>query len=31
MSTVINLRKYIDDYLDERHRLGYQAVDQARN
>ena len=31
MSTAITLREYIDDYLDERHRLGYLAVDQARN
>ena len=29
MSTVITLREYIDDYLEERRCLGYQAVEQA--
>lgn len=30
MNTTITLREYIDDYLDERHSLGFLAVDQAR-
>ncbi|MBT6011874.1 MAG: tyrosine-type recombinase/integrase [Candidatus Marinimicrobia bacterium] len=31
MSTLTVLREYIDNYLDERHRLGYLAIAQARN
>ncbi len=31
MSTAIALREHIEDYLDERQRLGFLAHDQARN
>lgn len=31
MSIAKTLHQHIDDYLDERHHLGYLAVDQARN
>ena len=31
MSIVTTLREYIDNYLDERHRLGYLAVKQGHN
>ncbi|MBT7436548.1 MAG: tyrosine-type recombinase/integrase [Gammaproteobacteria bacterium] len=31
MSKAKTLHQYIEDYLDERHHLGYLAIDQARN